>query len=296
MTLATRLARPSITDDEPKRGDSRLRFRLIAFVIVLSNVYAQGQNAVQTRHSKYIDHAVVRHLANSATITANDARPLAQALAALSEEYAWVVDFEDPPYYSAYDLVDDTDAKWRAAHPTAKGVTVIAGDSFQSQFQENPDTGSSVADEERILQKVISDYNESANPGKFSVRNEGDGRFAVVGTQVKDEHGQYQNVNAILDTPVSIQEEARSAFKTIEIILDAVTVKSQTKVSLGTFAQNALYQSQVTIGGQSVPARVLLQRTLSAAKVKLCWHLYYDHDVQMYMLNVLPLMKGGRPG
>jgi len=50
-----------------------MRFLIIAFVIVLSNVYAHAQDGVQIRHSKYMDHAEVRHLANSATVTANDA-------------------------------------------------------------------------------------------------------------------------------------------------------------------------------------------------------------------------------
>jgi hypothetical protein len=75
----------------------------MTLAIVLSNVYTHAQAAIQVRHSKYMAHAEVRHLPNSATITANDARPLAQAVTALSGEYAWVIDFEDPPYYSKYD-------------------------------------------------------------------------------------------------------------------------------------------------------------------------------------------------
>jgi hypothetical protein len=264
-----------------------LRFLLIAFVIVLSNVYAHSQDAIQVRHSKYMDHAEVRHLANSATITANDARPLAQALTALSEEYAWVVDFEDPPYYSKYDLVDDTDAKWRAAHRTAKGVTAIAGDSFQSQFPENPNAASSPAEEEHILDTVVSDYNASTNPGRFSVVNEGDGRFAIVGISVKGDNGQDQPVNPILDTLISIPTDRRDAYTAIETILNALTVKSGTKVAPFVVPTNALAHSQVTVGGQNIPARVLLLQTLSAANLKLYWRLYYDHDMKMYGFSLL---------
>jgi hypothetical protein len=268
-----------------------LRFLLIAFVIVLSNVYAHPQDAIQVRHSKYMDHAEVRHLANLATITANDARPLAQALTALSEEYGWVVDFEDPPYYTTYDLVDDTDAKWRAAHPTAKGVTAIAGDSFQSQFSENPHAASSPAEEEHILDTVVSDYNASTNPGRFRVVNEGDGRFAIVGISVKGDDGEDQPVNPILDTLISIPMDTRDAYTAIETILNALTVKSGTKVAPFIVPANALAHSQVTVGGQNIPARVLLLQTLSAAKLKLYWRLYYDHDVKMYGFSLLSLMK-----
>lgn len=268
-----------------------MRFLLIAFVILLSNVYAQAQDAIQVRHSKYMDHAEVRHLRNSATITANDARPLAQALTALSEEYAWVVDFEDPPYYSRYDLVDDTDAKWRAAHPTAKGVTAIAGDSFQSQFPENSNAGSLPNEEEHILDIIVTDYNASANPGRFRVVNEGDGRFAIVGISVKGDNGQDQPVNPILDTLISIPRDTRDAYTAIETILNALTVKSGTKVAPFTVPANALTHSQVTVGGQNIPARVLLLQTLSAAKLKLYWRLYYDHDVNMYGFSLTSLMK-----
>jgi len=87
-------------------------FSIIVFVTMLSTVHVQAQaqndQARQARHSRYMENAEVQHLADSITITANDARPLAQAVTALSEEYGWAIDFEDPPYYSKYDLVDDT--------------------------------------------------------------------------------------------------------------------------------------------------------------------------------------------
>ncbi len=272
-----------------------MRLLIIALVTILSTIHAhaQAQNdqARQARRSRYIENAEVRHLADSITVTANDARPLAQAVTALSEEFGWAIDFEDPTYYSKYDLVDDTAPQWRAAHPNAKGVTVIAGDTFQTQFPKTPDTATSPAEEEHILDGVVSDYNASTNPGRFTVRNEGNGRFAVVGTYVKDENGQDQGVSPILDTPISIPAETRDANTTIEIILNSLTVKSQTKVAPFMVPQNALAQSQVTVGGQNIPARVLLLQTLSAAKMKLYWRLYYDRDVKMYGFSLLPLMK-----
>ncbi|MGB2591878.1 MAG: hypothetical protein WA853_15245 [Candidatus Acidiferrum sp.] len=273
-----------------------MRFLITVLVTMLStlHVYARAQNdqARQARHSKYMENAEVRHLADSTiSVTANDARPLAQAVTAVSEEFGWAIDFEDPPYYSKYDLVDDTDSRWRAAHPTANGVTVIAGDTFQTQFLKTPDTDTLLAEEERVLDSVVSDYNASANPGRFAVRNEGDGRFAIVGTSVKDENGQDQTISPILDTPISIQEETRDANTTIEVILNALTVKSGAKVVPFMVPRSALARSQVTVGGENIPARVLLQQTLSEAKMKEYWRLYYDHDVRMYGFSLLPLMK-----
>src|SRR5256885_1665504 len=171
-----------------------MRFLIVVLATIFSNIQAQAQaqNDIQARHSRYMERAEVRRLTDSISVTANDARPLAQTVTALSEEFAWVIDFEDPPYYSKYDLVDDTASQWRAAHPSAKRVTVIAGYTFQAQFM---------------------------------------------------------------------------------------------------LPQNALAQSQVTVGGQDIPTRVLLLQTLSAVKMKLYWRLYYDHDVKMYGFSLLPLMK-----
>lgn len=267
-----------------------MRFLIIAFAAIMASFYSQVQN-VQERHSRYMERAEVRHLANSATVTADSPRPLAQALTALSEEFAWTIDYEDPPSYNEYDLVDDTAAAWRASHPTAKGVTVIRGETFESQFDETPNAGASPAEEEHILDTVVSDYNKSTNPGRFTVRNEGDGRFAIVGTGVKDENGQDQAVSPILDTPISVQTDTRDALTTIRIILDALTVNSQTKVVMGMMAVNALSNSKVTIGGDNIPARVLLLQTLSSAKRKLYWDLLYDHDVNTYAFNVVPLRQ-----
>jgi len=268
-----------------------MRFLIIAFITMVSSLSAQAQDAVRQSHAKYMDHAEVRHLDNSVTVTADAPRPLADTMMALSEEYAWAIDFEDPPYYSKHDLVDDTDPKWRAAHPTAKGFTLIAGDGFQTQFSENPNAASSSAEEEHILDTVVSDYNASKNPGTFNVVSEGDGRFAIVGTHVKDENGQNQAVTPILDTPISVQTDTRDALETIQVILDTLSTKCQTKVVPGTIALNGLTKPQVTVGGQNVPARVLLSQALSAAKVKVYWHLYYDSDGKTYFFNVLPLMK-----
>ena len=269
-----------------------MRFVIIAFITIVSSFSAQAQDAVRQLHPRYMHNAEVRHLDNSVTVTANAPRPLADSVKALSEEYAWVIDFEDPQYYSKYDLVDDTDPKWRAANPTAKGFTLIAGDSFQTQFPENPNAATSSAEEEHILENVVSDYNASTNPGRFSVVSEGDGRFAIVGTQVKDENGQNQAVSPILDTPITVQTDTRDPFETIQVILRALSTERQIKVVPGTGAFGGLRpQPRVTVGGQNVPARILLLQTLSAAKMKLYWHLYYDNDVKSYALNLLPLMK-----
>lgn len=54
----------------------------------------------------FLPAAVLGHCGATATLTANDPRPLLQAVEGISEEYGWIVDFEDPLYRSRFDLVD----------------------------------------------------------------------------------------------------------------------------------------------------------------------------------------------
>jgi hypothetical protein len=130
---------------------------------------------------------VVQHTGAAGTLTSNDPRPLTQAIETISQEYGWIVDFEDPPYRSHFDLVDATDPKWRATHPNEKGAMRISGGLFQSSFPE-PSTISDNA-EEQVLQKLVADYNSSGNPGKFVVRKQAEDRYAVIGASRRDETG-----------------------------------------------------------------------------------------------------------
>ncbi len=266
--------------------------RFLIAVLLATTFHLVGSDAqTQDRVPGFMERAQVNHLADAATVSASDARPLAQALTALSEEYGWTVDFEDPPYYSKHDLADDTAAEWRAARPKEKGVTIIRGGAFQSRFFETSDAVSSAMQEEHVLETVVSDYNKSGNPGRFSLVSEGNGRFAVTGSHVKDDSGQDQPIPSILDTPITVPTETRDGLRTISVILQALTTKSQTKVELGVMPLNLLVRTEVTVGGQDVPARTLLLQTLSLIKTKLYWHLLYDNDVTTYALNLLPLRK-----
>jgi hypothetical protein len=243
---------------------------------------------------------IVKRNGSSATIIANDPRPLAQAISALNEEYGWVVDYEDPPYSSDSELIDVTNPKWRAEHPGVPGVKGIAGGAFQSDYEEGPLT-TTAAGEEIVLQKIVSDYDLSGNPGQFLVRDEGEvtltpampgfkvsviHRFSIVGKSIKDNHGQDYLVASILDTPISIPVEQRSAQATIDEIAKALSAKTGTRVFGGAFANNLLIQSQVTVGGENVSARSLLTKTLNDTQRPQIWKLLYDPGAHIWVLNI----------
>ena len=238
----------------------------------------------------FMNAGLIQHSGTAGTLTANDPRPLMQAIATISQEYGWTVDFEDPPYRSHFDLVDDTDPTWRANHPNAKGVTRVSGSLFQSTFPE-PSTDNG---EEQVLQQLVSDYNSSSNPGKFAVRKEAGARYAVIGVSRRDNSGKDETLDALLDTAISIPVQQRTATATLQLIVDTLSAKTGVRVSLGTIglSSDPLQGVELAIGGSNVPARTLLLQTLDSAsnsrffKGILVWNLLFDADQNAYFLRL----------
>lgn len=258
----------------------------VPVVLALSVFFEMGYAKPQSR-AQFMREGVVIRNGDTATVKANDPRPLAQAIEAVSEEYGWVVDYEDP-LYSDSEVVDAADPKWRASHPDAPMVKGIAGGAFESAFDARSAL-SSTAGEEAALQKIVSEYNRSGNPGKFIVRDEGAEplnpeipglrksvvpRYSIVG------------VSGILDTPVSIPIEKRSAQATIDLIARELSTKNNVKVFGGASANNILIRSQVTVGGENVPARNLLIQTLNATQRPQIWRFLCDPGANICVVNI----------
>ncbi len=265
--------------------------RLASSVFVLATLLVGGRVCAQSRPvHHFMNHGVVAHKLNSATVASNAPRPLLQAIIATREEYGWDVSYEDPPYKSTYDLVDDTNPQWRLAHPSAKGVTIPDGGAFQCTYPENSAIFS-LNGERQTLDRVVGCFNQTDGPGRFMVRQQSDGRFVVLGTAVLDNTGYLAPVHAILDAPISIPEATRRADETIALILQQLSAASKIKIGLAWGPVNLLAQATVKIGGSGVPARTLLAETLDATGRSLDWDLIYDADVPTYLLNVNPVTR-----
>lgn len=250
----------------------------------------------------FMGAGVIEHHGTTGTLTANDPRPLRQAIEAISQEYGWTVDFEDPPYRSHFDLVDNTDPTWRANHPNGKGATRVSGGLFQSNFPE-PSTISSNNAEEQVLQKLVSDYNASGNPGKFVVRKEAEGRYAVVGVSRRDDAGRDEEVDVLLDTAITIPVQERDAKATLRLMVDTLSATSGVKVYLGTIglSSDPLQEANLTIGGTNVPVRTLLLQALDDVSSTsphfrgiFVWNLLFDADRNDYRLGLESATKTDR--
>ena len=251
----------------------RLLVVSLGLLVLCGTLCAQDSNG---HHNWWLRGIVETHGTN-ATVGADYGVPLSQAITAVREEYGWVVHYEDPPYQSSYDLVV-------RGQPGARRM-VPRGGAFESTYPLTPDMWGSHTTEREVLEKIVSDYNQSGLPGKFLVSEQSDGSFAIIGNSIASADGSKQPIPAILDTPVTITITPRNLYETFKLIGDALTLKVGTKVGALVANPNFAFRSSVSVGGTNVSARSLLVQAARQLPVATVWNLYYDPSTPMYFLN-----------
>jgi hypothetical protein len=238
---------------------------------------AQGPDGPLLAPHPYMREAVVEHNGGTATVKADYSRPLQQAIVAVSQEYGWDVNYEDPPYEGKRDVIDLINPNYRAQHPDARVVPGAAGGAFESSYPETPNMWSSTNQERPALEKIVADYNRSGNPGHFVVGALADGSFDVVGDGTHDDQGAEVPTTPILDTPISVPVATRSFADAVDVIMKAVGAKTGLKMGgLLFIAPGAAEEMQVTMGSaDAVPARDLLMQLSALGRLKLRWQLLY---------------------
>ncbi|MGH9327978.1 MAG: hypothetical protein ACRD2B_15015 [Terriglobia bacterium] len=269
----------------------------LSLVTVFAAVLLCGVAGASQQQPHYVPRATLRRRGGLVTVNADNPRPLWQALSAVREEYGWSVDYEDPRWGGA-DLRDVSPPAWHAAHPGKSGSMEPAGGAFQCTYTETPDMWNSPESELDVLEKIVSDYNASGNPGKFVVRAQSDGSYAVIGIE-----GGSEGLAApapLLDTSISLTPARRSGLNTLSLILASLSAKSGASVGIGEIPFNLLFQSTITVGATNLPARSLLIEFYQALRVKMVWDLWFLPDLQSYALNLreaalsIPGAFGGR--
>lgn len=263
------------------------RFAILAFLSMLACTSMCAQGILEPH--PYMERAVIVHHSGTATVKADSARPLQQAIAAVREEYGWVVDYEDPPYSGSRDVMDMTNPKYRATHPNAPVVLGPAGGTFQSTYPEPASIWSSAAAEQEVLEKIVSDYNESGNPGNFVVRQLSDGSFDVVGASVHSSTGADVSVAPTLDTPIYIASGPRSFSGTVRAILDSLAEKTGVQMGIGLMPMSLLISpaANMTLGGSAQPARDYVMQAIAGLK-SCVWVFLYEPRFRQYLLSLLP--------
>jgi hypothetical protein len=248
--------------------------------------------------SQAMQRATIAHSATTMVICAHDPRPLRQAIEALTAEYGWVVDYEDP-IYSSTDLVDATAPSWRASHPDGPGVTRPRGERFESSM---PEPRAMNADGEqrtkRTLEALVAAYNASGNPGVFSVTEEGNKRFAIVG-QIRS--GGQLGAKGLFDVRIDLESKTRTGDEALAAIFDAVSHVVGKKVGLGFAPMGLLLGTPVEIGGppveiggRGIVAREAIAKVLDGTRANLVWEALYAADPDMYLVNIALAIQSHR--
>jgi hypothetical protein len=246
---------------------------------------AQNQPGTITFH----DRAEIAHFGGTVESSAYNPRPLVETVLALSEEYGWQVDYEDPQYDPGSEIVDADDPATRALHPDRPRIMIPNGGAFQVNYSE-PTGSNRELSELHVLQPVVAAYNQTANPGLFFLENEPGGRIAVVGVSKSLGITPESQNNAFLSTKISLPIAQRTLDATIYAILNAVTEKTKVHAGIGSGPAPQFMQTLITVGGTDVTARDLLRQSLDQSGRTWLWSMLFEPTYGTYFLNVLPVM------
>jgi hypothetical protein len=225
-----------------------------------------------TSPSTYLKSATVTEVAGKVHIKAISPRPVSQVLDALLEKYGWLVDYEDPQYTSAADTVEA---------PGPRGITKYpSGGAFNFEFSAK------APEEEKVLGQVLDAYNKTDNPGRFDLRNDGNGSFYVIGAAAREEKGAIAKQMILLDLTVNVPAEERSITDTLNQVCEELSVESHVQVIIGISPRSLLDHNKVKLSGSKATGRDLLRRSLEATHHKLYWRLIYDPSSKSYYLDI----------
>lgn len=257
--------------------------RLLRFSIVLlaSSSFGQGQQS-----NPALKKPVIYQIGQVVHLNATGPRPLLQAIEALQQKYGWVVDYEDPQYPPASAATPSRTSPPNRRHAN---IAETSENAFSVQFNVGP-TPDSRPDEAAVLTTVIDAYNQSGDAAEFTLLKERDAGFAVVGVGVRDINNEMASQQPVLDLPISLASERRSAGETIALICQKVSQASKVMISVDP-RENLDGNARVAVGGSGVPARTLLSRTLSSLGEKLYWRLIYDAGGKSYELSLQSLSR-----
>lgn len=241
-----------------------------------------GQNPAQ---DDYWNTFKVEHGSGTATVTAENGRPLWMALNALKKEYGWAINYEEPVYSEA-ETAPAHNVVWDSKHPE-RPSRAPAGHSFSATYPEDRNTPASRQQEVAIVNNVVASYNRTQNPGTFRLTVLGNGEIDVIGQS----RGAGAESPSILDTSITLSPGATSAAKALSNLVQALSSSSGVPVKLGVVPFNVLAQAQVQLPAGSASARSVLEAIATSGTVVMDWDLLYDWNSNSYFLSLEPQSK-----
>ncbi len=240
----------------------------------------------------YLRDAELRRENGAVTVHADDPRPLAQALDAISREYGLSIGYEDPPYRSEFDLYDSTAESWKRAHPEGPRALTVNGGPFEARYAERSGARPDLVELKSIVESVVAEFNASGNPGRFELRELPAGNMAVVGVSVADEQGSQAGIDPILDTMITLHGGSMRADLAFEELSRELQAQAGRAVGVGVATTGNIFrQSQLEFPNGKMSARSALYQLVAQLSVEFHWRAFYDAGMQTYFVNLVPTLR-----
>ena len=218
-------------------------------------------------------------------LSVDDPRPVAAAVKLLRDKYGLAITYEDPRFVYESDLVDETDPKYRQAHPGGVRALTPKGGRLEISYAVSPVTGKP-ENPRATLQMLLDAHASTGYPGRFRIKLDSQ-YFHIIPAKIKNGSGEWVDQGSILDIPITFPKQERSVYITLKTITEALSQATQTKVGLNTGpVVNLFINTLTTQGASGEPARDILVRALESTGRRFSWSLLYDPGVKWFFLNV----------
>jgi len=220
-------------------------------------------------------------------------RPVLKAVEDLSEKYGYVITYEEPKVVYSGDVQDITQQRMAEAKAQGKVVMVrrvlaLNGGSVEVPLPTTAQV--SVSTMYSLLQQLVRSWTDSNQGGAHFAVEEDGAIFHIVPTEVRDQNGNWQTVQSILNVPISLATEARTDLDTFKAIANAVAAQAGVRlrwvVNGGLMIGGQLNTKRYVIGAQGEPAATVLMRAFKSMGTKRTWYLNYDPTSHTYVLNI----------
>jgi hypothetical protein len=224
----------------------------------------------------------------TASVSVNDARPVAFAAKMLEQQYGWIITYEDPIYVHESELADVTETVRRDLDKYKPGeapkVIVPKGGNLAFKFYVDPATDKA-ADSALVVQELLDAYALTGHPGVFRLDKDGQ-RLHIIPMAFKDKDGVVRPQPSILDARITLPAQERNGFQLMDAFCAAVNQAGGIRLRPAAFPANMFLHYKTQSGAKDQKARDVLTHELDLIHAKLSWQLFYDPSSKSYFLNI----------
>jgi hypothetical protein len=276
-----------------------MRMLLTIGFLCSSSLLTFPQVASTARSPQQQDRRIVHHNdgSSTATVFTYGHMPLQEAILTINEEYGWGINYEDVPTVNASELVDENAELRRlnqGFHEDLMDGLSPKAKPFSSTFTE---LDTRHADKDTVLQKLLSDYNSSPNPGKFRLERTAQNSYVVIGVKYKSETGDEVEYKPILDCPISLYIPPTNLHHALQLVAGEVNKtcanELHAKLTADYTAEDSKSLGTENAFGnfQTEPARNVIESLLGQDDRLLYYSVQYVAGINEYYLQTWTARK-----